>query len=299
MIDIEIIKNFALNELNFSLFGVTSETPSDIEKNFFYQFLSQKKHGTMSFLENYVDIRLDPTLFFENYKSVIVVAENYNQKSENSSDFINFISKFAYGKDYHNVIRKKLKKLLIFLNKIGINGRISVDSAPVLEKFYAKEAGIGWQGRNSLIINKKYGSFIFLGFIFVDYKFENSIKISNLCGNCSKCIDACPTKALDVNGLNPSKCISYHTIESKESIPEDVSEQIFGCDICQNVCPWNNNSIYDIDDGFKIRDYPSIKELINIDEYQFNEIFQGSSIKRMGYQRFINQIRKIYQQSKI
>ncbi len=297
MVDLEVIREFALETLGFNLFGVTSKKPTEFEKEQFINLINQKKHGTMSFLENYIDVRLDPNLFFENYKSVIVVAQSYYQKLDKNDDFLKYVSKFAFGRDYHNVIRKKLKKFLLYLNQFGINGKISVDSTPVLEKFYAKEAGIGWQGKNTLIINKKYGSFIFLGLIFVDYPFENSSEITNLCGSCSKCINACPTKALDINGLNPLKCISYHTIESKNETPEEIVEYIFGCDICQNVCPWNRDLNDTIDINFTKKNYPFLKELVNINEFEFDKIFQGSSIKRAGYKKFIKQANRIYQNS--
>ena len=257
------------------------------------QWLAKDYHGEMSYMENYFDKRLDPRMLVDGAKSVISLAYNYynpqRQKDKNAPK----ISSYAYGKDYHKVVKKKLKILLQFLqNEIGdINGRYFVDSAPVLEKTWAEKSGMGWIGKHSNLISKEQGSYFFLAELIVDIPLIYDVPIKDYCGSCTKCIDACPTDAItEPYVVDGSKCISYFTIELKNSIPKNVNGKfenwMFGCDICQIVCPWNKFSISHNEPSFLPK-----KELLslkkedweNLREEEFDEIFEGSAVKRAGF----------------
>ena len=257
------------------------------------QWLAKDYHGEMSYMENYFDKRLDPRMLVDGAKSVISLAYNYynpqRQKDKNAPK----ISSYAYGKDYHKVVKKKLKILLQFLqNEIGdINGRYFVDSAPILEKTWAEKSGMGWIGKHSNLISKEQGSYFFLAELIVDIPLIYDVPIKDYCGSCTKCIDACPTDAItEPYVVDGSKCISYFTIEMKNAIPKNVNGKfenwMFGCDICQIVCPWNKFSISHNEPSFLPK-----KELLslkkedweNLREEEFDEIFEGSAVKRAGF----------------
>ena len=255
----------------------------------------------MSYLEKNIDKRLNPTILVPGSKSVISLAFNYfpPKKLIDNNNFI--ISKYAYGKDYHKVLKKKLKKLFFLMReKIGnIEGRVFVDSAPIHERAWAKLSGLGWIGKNSLLINKNQGSFFFLAEIICDLELEYDEPVLNRCGNCSRCIDACPTDAITkAQVINAKKCISYLTIENKDNIPEELNDSmnnsIFGCDICQDVCPWNKNSKPHEEIEFlpkknlrKLRK----KDWVELTEETFDRIFEGSAIKRTKYKGLKRNIR--------
>jgi epoxyqueuosine reductase len=245
-------------------------------------------------MENHFDKRLNPTVLVEGSKSVISLMYNYYPSTQQRNDSYK-ISKYAYGEDYHHVIKDKLKELVQFItDEVGeINARIFTDSAPVLERVWAKKSGLGWIGKNSMLIHPKNGSFFFLAEIILDVEFDYDSPIKDYCGTCNACVEACPTEAILPNKVvDGSKCISYFTIELKnEIIPKEVKgkfeDWIFGCDICQDVCPWNRFSTPTNELLFtpnpKLLNYTK-KEWTEITEEIFNEIFKKSAIKRAKFE---------------
>ena len=296
----EFIKKEA-KKLGFSGCGISKARFLSEEAKNFEKWLSNGYQGSMSYLEKNIDKRLNPTILVPGSKSVISLAFNYfpPKKLIDNNNFI--ISKYAYGKDYHKVLKKKLKKLFFLMReKIGnIEGRVFVDSAPIHERAWAKLSGLGWIGKNSLLINKNQGSFFFLAEIICDLELEYDEPVLNRCGNCSRCIDACPTGAITkAQVINAKKCISYLTIENKDNIPEELNDSmnnsIFGCDICQDVCPWNKNSKPHEEIEFlpkknlrKLRK----KDWVELTEETFDRIFEGSAIKRTKYKGLKRNIR--------
>lgn len=263
-------------------------------------WLNQDMHGTMGYMENHFDKRLDPRLLVEGARSVISLSLNYFPEERQDNDAPK-ISKYAYGMDYHTVIKDKLFELLNFISEtIGeVNGRAFVDSAPVLDRAWAKRAGIGWIGKNSNLISKKSGSFFFLAELIVDLELEYDQPFeTDHCGTCTKCIDACPTDAiLTPFVIDAKKCISYLTIELKEEIPAAFNDKMdnwmFGCDICQDVCPWNRFSVPHSEPAFQ----PN-KSLLNmkkedwqdITEEVFKGIFKNSAVKRTKFKGLVRNI---------
>ena len=257
------------------------------------KWLAKDYHGEMSYMENHFDKRLDPRLLVDGAKSVISLAFNYYSTEQQEDKKAPKISMYAFGRDYHKVVKQKLKLLFNFLQEeIGdINGRYFVDSAPVMEKSWAEKSGIGWIGKHSNLISKSQGSYFFLAELIVDIPFIYDAPIKDYCGTCTKCIDACPTDAItEPYVVDGSKCISYFTIELKNAIPKNVNGKfenwMFGCDICQLVCPWNKFSVPHKESSF----FPK-KELLslkkqdwkNLKEEEFEEIFEGSAVKRAGF----------------
>jgi len=238
-------------ELGFSYCGIAKAEFLKEEAPRLEAWLKRGYQGSMSYLENHFDKRLDPTLLVPGAKSVISLVYNYYPEKdlaqENTGDLK--IAKYAYGEDYHFVIKDKLKEFLIRIREeIGdVGGRAFVDSAPVHERAWAQKSGIGWIGKNSLLLNRSMGSFFFLAELIIDLELEYDGPIKDYCGTCTACMDACPTDAIpQPYVVDGSKCISYFTIELKEEIPAEVKGKfenwIFGCDICQDVCPWNRFS---------------------------------------------------------
>ena len=247
-------------------------------------------HGSMSYMENYFDLRVDPTKLVPGAKSVITLLKNYYPSQTQNTDLK--ISKYAWGRDYHEVIKAKLKDFMKQLNKeIGeINGRGFVDSAPVLERSWAVRSGLGWIGRNGNLVTKHSGSFFFIATLIVDIELEYDDPFAkDYCGSCTKCIDACPTDAImDDKVINGSKCISYYTIELKDAlIPSDMKDKfqnwMFGCDVCQDVCPWNRFSKPHNEVQFtplhEVLNFTT-KEWETLTEENFNQVFKNSPLKR-------------------
>lgn len=255
-------------------------------------YLKNNMNGKMTYLENYFDKRLDPTLLVPGSKSVISLLFNYFPKEKQRDDTYK-ISKYAYGRDYHFVIKDKLKELMHFINdEIGeVHGRAFVDSAPVLDKAWAAKSGLGWIGKHTLLLTKQTGSFYFISELILDIELEYDSPVTDHCGSCTACIDACPTGAIVAERVvDGSKCISYFTIELKDEIPNSVKGQfedwIFGCDICQNVCPWNRFSKSHNEPLFN--PHPELlsmskKDWEEITEDVFREIFRKSAVKRTKY----------------
>ncbi len=280
--------------LGFDFCGVSKAEFLEKEAPLLEQWLSQNMHGNMGYMENHFDKRLDPRKLVEGAKSVVSLAYNYYPAQDilSKSDFN--LSKYAYGKDYHHVIKPKLKALIQHLEaKIGeINGRVFVDSAPVLERAWARKSGIGWVGKNSLLLNQGMGSFFFLAELIIDVEFEYDDPVKDRCGTCTRCIDACPTDAISEAGVvNGSKCISYFTIELKEQIPPEFKGKfenwIFGCDICQDVCPWNRFSKSHQESNFNPNEDLlgfRKKEWLEMTKEVFNKVFKNSPLKRTKYE---------------
>jgi epoxyqueuosine reductase len=248
----------------------------------------------MHYMQNHFEKRVDPRLLVKGARSVIVVLQNYYTPDGQSDPHAPKISRYAFGKDYHRIMKRKLSSLLAFLGSESgpVSGRYFVDSAPVLERALARKAGLGWTGKNSLLLNRKHGSFFFIGVLITDLELAYDIPVKDHCGDCTKCIEACPTGAIVSDRIVDSKrCISYLTIEHKgASLPEEfrgrMENYVFGCDICQDVCPWNNNAHPHGEAGLKpgpgLLDMTR-QEWCELNEDRFEKIFTGSAVKRAKY----------------
>lgn len=283
----QLIKNKA-KALGFEYCGVSKAEFLEEEAPRLENWLNKQMHGEMAYMANHFDKRLNPQLLVDGAKSVVSLSLNYFPEKEIIADFK--ISKYAYGIDYHLVIKEKLKALLNHITEeIGeVHGRVFVDSAPVMDKAWAKKSGLGWMGKNTNLINKKSGSFFFLAELILDLELEYDGAIKDYCGTCTRCIDACPTDAItEPYVVDGSKCISYFTIELKEQIPLEVKGKFenwaFGCDICQDVCPWNKFSKPHQTVAFNPK--PELvgmttKDWVEITEEVFKTVFKDSAIKR-------------------
>ncbi len=281
--------------LGFFFCGIARAEFMDEEARRLEAWLHKGYQGSMSYLENHFDKRVDPTLLIPGAKSVISLAYNYYSQEKQHDEQAPRISMYAYGKDYHKVVRKKLKFLFDWMSNTygAINGRCFVDSAPVLERDWAKRSGLGWVGKNTMLIHPRKGSFFFLAEIITDLDLAYDNPIQDYCGTCTKCIDACPTDAISPEGyiMDGSRCISYLTIELKEQIPDAFRGQIdnwmFGCDICQRVCPWNRFSADHEEPAFLPN--PDLLTMTkeqwqDLSEDTYNRIFEGSAVKRAKYE---------------
>ncbi len=263
-------------------------------------WLNKGYHGEMKYMENHFDKRLNPTLLVDGAKSVISLSYNYFPKVK-IDEINNFkISKYAYGEDYHEVIKDILKEMVAELQEeIGEFGfRVFVDSAPVLEKAWARKSGLGWVGKNANLITKKHGSFYFLAEIICDLELEYDLAVTDHCGSCRACIDACPTQAIVSDRIvDGSKCISYATIELKNEIPDyfngKMDDWMFGCDVCQDVCPWNRFSAPTLQEKFA----PNFQKLNfrknewkELTQELFSEIFKKSAVKRTKFSGLMRNI---------
>lgn len=288
----QLIKTEALR-LGFLSCGIAKAEFLEEEAPRLEQWLKNGFHGKMQYMENHFDKRLDPTKLVAGAKSVISLQYNYFPKEIQNQNTYK-ISKYAYGEDYHHIIKGKLYELLNFIQEnIGdVSGRAFIDSAPVLERAWAKKSGLGWIGKHSLLITKQKGSFYFLAEIILDLELEYDHEFkTDHCGNCTKCIDACPTKAILPNStIDGSKCISYFTIELRGELPNYMKNKfddwIFGCDLCQDVCPWNRFSFPLNESGFQ--PHPDLlsmtkKDWEEITENVFKKIFKKSAVKRTKF----------------
>jgi len=262
-------------------------------------WLHKNMHGEMSYMTNHFDKRLDPTLLVPDSKSVVSLLLNYFPEETQTNNTYK-ISKYAYGKDYHVVIKDKLRQLLNFIqDEIGeVHGRAFTDSAPVLDKAWAAKSGLGWIGKHSNLITKSNGSFYFIAELIIDLELDYDYAVTDHCGNCTACIDACPTQAItEPYVVDGSKCISYFTIELKNEIPSDMkgkfNDWMFGCDICQDVCPWNRFSKTHKEPLFNPNQEllsMSKKDWEEITEEVFRKVFEKSAVKRTKYSGFIRNI---------
>ena len=280
--------------LGFAFIGMAPAVYMDEEARRLEQWLNQGMHGKMHYMENHFDKRVDPTKLVEGAKSVVSLTYNYFPAKKQEDPEAPKIASYAYGEDYHFVVKRKVKSLLKFIEeKIGkVAGRCFVDSAPVLERDWAKRSGNGWIGKNTLLIHPKHGSYFFLAELIIDLELEYDAPIKDFCGTCTRCIDACPTDAIDSKGyvLDGSKCISYFTIELKEAIPTEYKGKFenwaFGCDVCQEVCPWNRFSQPHEEAAFQPHeDLLRMKkgEWEEITEEVFKKVFRKSAVKRTKY----------------
>ena len=280
-------------QLGFMHCGISRAGFLSDEAPILERWLKEGMHGKMHYMERNFDKRLDPTKLVPGAKSVISLLLNYFPKEKQKDARAPKISKYAYGTDYHLVIKDKLHSLMGFIKEhIGdVNGRVFVDSAPVLDKAWAAKSGLGWIGKNANLINKSAGSFFFVAELICDLELDCDAPAADHCGSCTKCIDACPTDAIvEPYVVDGSKCISYFTIELKEEIPTDVKGKFegwaFGCDICQDVCPWNRFSSPHQEPQFKDDQgllKKSAKEWEEITEEVFSTTFKNSPLSRAGY----------------
>lgn len=300
-----VIKKIA-SDLGFLSVGISKAEHMTEEAHRLEQWLSSNYNGSMSYMENHFDKRVDPRLLVPGSKSVISLSYNYFTYDLQTDHTAPKISKYAYGSDYHKILKKKLKELIYRLQEQfgDFNGRCFVDSAPVLERDWAKRSGLGWIGKHTLLLSKQKGSFFFLTELICDLELEYDHPVQNHCGTCTACIDACPTDAISKEGyvLDANKCISYLTIELKEDIPSAFKNKmdnwIFGCDICQDVCPWNRFAHQHSEEEFlPKKDLLEItkEEWMDISKEVFDEIFQGSAVKRTKYEGLTRNIRFVTQ----
>ncbi|MFL0354142.1 tRNA epoxyqueuosine(34) reductase QueG [Xanthomarina sp. GH4-25] len=278
--------------LGFISCGISKATFLEEEAPRLEKWLKNNSHGEMSYMENHFDKRLDPTKLVEGSKSVVSLLLNY-YPAETQLDNTFKLSKYAYGTDYHFIIKDKLKSLLhVIQDEIGeVEGRAFVDSAPVLDKAWAAKSGLGWIGKHSNLLTQQVGSFYFIAELIIDLELEYDGITSDHCGTCTKCIDACPTDAItEPYVVDGSKCISYFTIELKETIPTEFkgkfNDWMFGCDICQDVCPWNRFSKAHNEPLFN--PHPELlsmskKDWEEITEDTFKKVFKKSAVKRTKY----------------
>lgn len=265
------------------------------EKQSFQTWLDKGMHGEMVYMARNMEKRLNPSLLFENAKTIIVVLQNYFPSETQKDTSAPVLSKYAYGTDYHFVLKDKLKELLYFIQNeiVQCNGRPFVDSAPVLERAWSKRAGLGWIGKNSNIISVEHGSFFFIGELILDVEipFDEPKPVSDHCGKCTRCIDACPTKAIVADKVIDARlCISYQTIELKGNLDEKLKGQfenrVFGCDICQDVCPWNLKSEKSNEPGFVPNPRLiglSKEDWLQMEKPVFDELFKKSAVQRTGF----------------
>ena len=294
----QLIKQKA-KELGFSFCGISQAAFLEEEAPRLESWLNDNMHGEMTYMENHFDKRLDPRLLVPGAKSVVSLLYNYFPEQQQNPDAYK-ISKYAYGEDYHFVIKDKLKDLLHFIqDEIGeVDGRVFTDSAPVLDKAWAAKSGLGWVGKNNNLIRKSEGSFFFVAELIIDLELETDHAVTNHCGSCTACIDACPTQAIEAPYLvNGSKCISYLTIELKNEIPNEfqgkLDDWMYGCDVCQDVCPWNRFAEPHNEPLFQPK-----PALIDYDRNQwndltqelFNEVFKKSAVKRTKYSGLMRNI---------
>jgi len=288
-----LIKDEAIR-LGFMACGISKAEFLETEAPRLEKWLNNNLHGEMKYMENYFDKRLDPRLLVDGAKSVISLSLNYYTDEKQADVDAPKISKYAYGQDYHTVIKDKLNTLMFFIEEnIGeVSGRAFVDSAPVLDRAWAQRSGIGWIGKNANLISKQNGSFFFLAELIIDLELDYDHPFqTDHCGTCTRCLDACPTDAIIApQVVDGTKCISYLTIELKNEIPDEfkgkMDNWMFGCDICQDVCPWNRFSKAHSETAFKPENgllELSTRELTEITDEVFKKVFKGSAVKRTKF----------------
>lgn len=283
-------------ELGFNACGISEAKLLEQDRSRLLHWLASGFHGTMTYMANHSEKRVNPAELVEGAKSVISVLLNYHTKVKQLDPAAPVISSYAMGKDYHYVLKERLSQLLVYIQTelIPCTGRIFTDSAPLLEKALAREAGLGWIGKHSLLIHPRMGSFFFIGELVTDLELNHDDPFgNNLCGSCSRCMDSCPTAAIIAPAtLDANRCISYLTIENKEDVPESLrstlSNRLVGCDICQQVCPWNNKSVQ-----HSVAEFEPKQELLEmttedwmlLDKPTFKKLFKGTAVERTGFER--------------
>jgi epoxyqueuosine reductase len=295
-----LIKEYA-REVGFDLCGIARARSLDEHKPVLAKWVNSGMNGSMSYLGQNIGKRTDPRILVPGAKSVIVTGLNYYSEKKQGGNDIPLISRYAYGDNYHDVIRKKLKEILEFIKNIYPDtvGRIFVDSAPLLEKAWGKEAGLGWPGKNSILINSEIGSFFFLGVIVtnIELVYDQPAETDN-CGTCSRCIESCPSGAInDDRTIDTRRCLAYLTLESRDPIPDDLILKLegraFGCDKCQEVCPWNSSSKPHKTPEFELPEEVGLMtagEWKNLSRKNFKRLFERSAIGRRTYCRFMDNL---------
>jgi len=289
------IKEKAL-ELGFSACGITAVRGLEEERERLQHWLHTGMNGSMGYMTSHFEMRLDPAKLENGAKSLISVLINYFPDKKQTDTAAPVISKYAYGKDYHLIVKEKLNDLLIFIKSqiSPCTGRAFVDSAPVLERPWAKASGLGWIGKNSLLISKEFGSYIFIGELITDLELDWDPPFrGEYCGNCTQCIDACPTGAIIAPRIvDARKCISYQTIENRGEIPghirEKMQNQLFGCDICQDICPWNKEVQPNQSNDFKAVEgllEMEMKEWTELNPVTYGRMFRSTAFERAGYKQ--------------
>ena len=290
-------------ELGFLACGISKAGPLDQEARDLEAWLNAGRHGTMKWIENHFDKRIDPTLLVPGARSVISVLDNYYQPPiPEDSPATGRISRYAWGDDYHVVMKQRLAELYAWLDDAvgGISGRVFVDSAPVMDKAWARRSGLGWIGKHTNLITQSVGSWYFIGEMIVDVPFPEDGPTTDHCGSCTRCIEACPTDAITAPyQLDAQKCISYLTIEYRgEELPEETAGEIgnwiYGCDVCQEVCPWNRFSKPTSEQGYAVREAlpeTSLDTWEELDIESFRALFRKSAAKRAKYAGLMRNIR--------
>ncbi len=290
----------------FIAVGVAAARKLHEEEDRLKNWLEKGYHGSMQYMENHFEKRLDPTLLVPGAKSVICFLYNYFPEGKQNPEAPK-VAKYAWGEDYHKVIKDKLYELVAELQTASgpMEGRIFVDSAPVMERQWASLAGLGWTGKNSLLLRKGVGSYFFIATIVCNLEIEPDEPTGSHCGTCTACIDACPTQAIVQDGVvDASKCISYLTIERKSDIPKafqlHMEDYVFGCDICQDVCPWNHFSAPNTEPRFDAGDWINWDNIAwqNMDEITFDKHFQKSAVTRAGFTKIRKNLEFIAPQNK-
>ncbi|MBO6524217.1 MAG: tRNA epoxyqueuosine(34) reductase QueG [Balneolaceae bacterium] len=290
-----LIRNRAL-ELGFDACGFAKAERLDTEAERLAKWLDEDRHGTMDWMANNFEKRVDPTLLVPDSKTVVSLLASYHHPKHNTQVGITdqpLIAKYAQGRDYHKVLKKKLKELFNFTSDLvgGIEGRFFTDSAPVLDKAWAVKAGLGWVGKNSNILNRNIGSWFFIAEMVIDLETEYDSPTTDHCGTCTACLDACPTNAIyEPYKVDATKCISYLTIEHKGAIDEqyhtDIQNWVFGCDICQDVCPWNSKAklaqLFDLHPKERVLN----ANFEGLTESEFDSLFEGSAVRRTRFEGF-------------
>ncbi len=290
--------------LGFDKVGIADATKEPAHSAYLSEWLSAGRHGEMHWFENYLEKRLDIKKLEPWAESVVIIAQNYYTPFKHSAANDRAkISRYAWGRDYHKIIKKKLKILLTELKELDetLQGRIFCDSAPVQEKLWAVEAGIGWQGKNTNVISRDAGSWFFLGGLVLNKNLIYDEPVTDYCGSCTACIDACPTGALEPYKLDATRCLSYITIEYWDKpIPPDIAGKmdrwVFGCDVCQNVCPWNRFARETNESPFipPLENVePSIDELLALTEEAFKKRFKKTPVYRAKYENFIRNVKTV------
>lgn len=295
----DAIKRHA-HELGFLACGVARAGFLEDEAPRLEHWLRANQHGEMAYMANHFDLRLDPRKLLPGAKSVISLAYNYFAPPQQQYADAPKLSTYAYGRDYHKVVKQRLKPLMRFIvAQFGaVEMRAFVDSAPVMEKAWAQRSGIGWLGKNTNIIRQGAGSFFFLCELITDLELAPDMPATDHCGTCRRCIDACPTDAITPYGVDGSKCISYFTIELKDAIPDGMKDRFegwaFGCDVCQQVCPWNRFSTPHSEPQFSAR--PEVMALskdewYGMTEVVFDRLFEASAVKRAKYSGLMRNVK--------
>lgn len=299
MIRNQTLKDIA-RAIGFDAAGVAPVALLCEEGTYLERWVSEGKNAGMGYMAKNTDKRVNPALLVAGARSVIVTLTNYYTPRQ-QPEGVPAIARYAWGKDYHIVVKERLWELLRQLQQIapGIKGRCFVDSAPVFEHEWARRAGLGWQGKNTLLINRALGSFCFIGVIITDALFEDYDEpfTAGYCGNCNRCVDACPTGALSAHSVDARKCISYQTIENKEEYPEALKRlsggRIFGCDACQDVCPWNRKARQHQVSAFLPDEAVlnlSASDWQGMSMQRFDELFKDTPLERTGLQRIIRNL---------